>query len=489
MPTAPQLDWPQGQPLFEVQLRAVAEGLAGNGVVNAGDLEVTATATDLEIQVAAGTAYYDASEVALSAAETHVLSGGDADYDRWDTVVFDADTGSSAVREGTAEQYPTPPDISGDELLLAIVYVPSGATDVSDSEILDWRAQFSNEAEQTHYDDTTGTYGVATVDAALDELQEAAQAQNYPLLIGADVAPHLAGNDLLDADSGQTIYDQSAGVVPREHVDDERTLTGPVTSNTTTSGEEVVLVDTSSGAVTITLASADLAANGESMNVVTIVDVGGAAETNPITVDTESGEGIDGGTTETVETNYGATVLAADDTQWYTAGGGGGGAALVVQDDGSVVEDPVETLDAQAGLGATSPGTGEVELAYEHQAVFEGRESGSVSDTNQGILVIDSLADGETVEIYKAALTNADGSAVASGVDLELVTLDNSGGFTSQATLLSGDGSTIFDSETGSPLGSYTNSSGGAQTIAVLVDNQSEASVTIMALVEGVTGA
>jgi hypothetical protein len=58
MPSAAQLEWPQGQPLFEVQWRSVSEALGGNGVQNPSDMNVTATATSLEIQVAAGTVIY-----------------------------------------------------------------------------------------------------------------------------------------------------------------------------------------------------------------------------------------------------------------------------------------------------------------------------------------------------------------------------------------------------------------------------------------------
>jgi hypothetical protein len=148
----------------------------------------------------------------------------------------------------------------------------------------------------------------------------------------------------------------------------------------------------------------------------------------------------------------------------------------------------VDTLDAQAGLQATSPTTGETELAYGHREVFEGRESGTVSDTNQGTLVIDHLADGETAEVYKAALSLADGQAAPSGLDLELVTLDNAGGYTSRVTLISGDGSTVYDDETGSPVGSYTNSSGGGQTIGVLVNNATGSGQDIIGVAEGVTG-
>lgn len=283
----------------------------------------------------------------------------------------------------------------------------------------------------------------------------------------------------------------SSTSIDRGKISDERVLSAAKTSAYTTSGEEVIPVDTSGGAVTITLATADLGSTSRA-NFVTIVDVGGSASVDNITVDTEGGEGIDDGTTVTVSTDYGATVVYADDTQWYTAGGGGGGGGgtdVVLEDDGTAVVDPTSGINAGAGLSATADGDGTGTVDVEHADVFEGRESGSVSNGNQGILVIDSLPDGATVEVYKAALTNADGSAVASSVTLELVTFDNAGGFTSQSTLISGDGSTVYDDETGSPLGSYTNTTGSAQSIGVLVDNGSGSSVTIIAVTEGETNA
>jgi len=66
--------------------------------------------------------------------------------------------------------------------------------------------------------------------------------------------------------------------------------------------------------------------------------------------------------------------------------------------------------------------------------------------------------------------------------------MDNAGAFTIQATLISGDGATVYDDETSSPLATYTNTSGAGQTIAVLVDNSTSNAVNILASVEGVTG-
>lgn len=235
MPTAAKLQWPQGQPLFEVQWRAVAESLAGNGVAAASDLEVTATATDLEIEVASGTAYYLASESTLGAAETHTLSAGDGTYDRWDTVYIDTSTDSSGVREGTPAADPEPPDVQGDELLLAVVYVPQNATDVPDADVLNWRAQFSNEAEEVHYDDSTGTYGVSSVDGALDELQEAAQIGAYPLAAGDLASPFglpvitdmdAAGTDLTDSSGPGVLYESANGWFRNEVVQALANLTG-----------------------------------------------------------------------------------------------------------------------------------------------------------------------------------------------------------------------------------------------------------------------
>ncbi|AGM11827.1 baseplate protein [Haloarcula californiae tailed virus 2] len=527
MPTAPKLDWPQGQPLFEVQWRAVAESLAGNGVVQATDLEVTATATDLEIQVAAGDVFYQATTYNLGAAETHTLSAGDGTYDRWDTVYFDTATATSDVREGTPAADPEPPDITGDELLLAIVYVPQNATDVPDSDVLNWRARFSNEAEDVQYNDTPGVYPGNSVADALDELQEAAQItayplaqadlatgsvgsgeiidgsvvlsdlaspfplpsitdmdmsgtdltdsagpgvvydasagvvlqsvlggpasslSAYPLLIGTDVAAHLDGNDLLASSGGSTVYDTSAGWVPRAQQENDKSTHSETASGTnssyTTAGDEVVLVDTATNTTpyTVTLASADAVAGRE----VTVVDVGGGAALDPITADTEGSENIDGGANVSIRDNYGSLEFESDGTNWYVTGGASSGEDV--------------------------------------RTIIEGTETGNVPTTDQGILVVDNLADGETVRIKKAVLTTATVEAIPTGIDLELVTFDNAGSFNSQSTLVTGDGATVHDRVTGTPIASYENTTGSAQSIGVLVDNTTGSDQEVVAKATG----
>lgn len=235
MPTAPKFEWPQGQPLFEVQWRAVAESLDGNGVASPGDLAVTATANARELSVAAGTVYYASSQVEHTTSSTLTLSGGDGTYDRWDTIYFDTSTGTPGAREGTPGASPEPPDIQGSEMLLAVVYVPQNATNVPDANVLNWRGGFSNEASQVLYQDSAGVYGVDAVGEALDALTEAAQISQYPLSIATDTEAgayplsigdlaspfslgtltdtDLGGSDLTDG--ATVVFDTSAGAVPQ----------------------------------------------------------------------------------------------------------------------------------------------------------------------------------------------------------------------------------------------------------------------------------
>jgi len=363
--------------------RAVTESLAGNGIVSNGDLKVTSTANALEISVSAGTYYYVATEHTVSAAETHTLSGGDANYDRWDTVYLDTATGATGVREGTPGASPEPPDVQGDEAPLAFVYVEQNATDIGDSGILNWRARFSNEAEETHYDDTTGTYSVSDVAAALDELQEAAQIGNYPLqsadletdsvgtaevATGAITADEIA-TDAVAADEiragavgtdevsdGSLVDGDISGstTIERGKLDDQRASTTVTSAAKTTADEEQVFVDTVSiaAASTITLASADATAG----NTIAVLDLTGDAATYPITIDTEGTETIDGASSVTIDAEYSGILLTSDGGNWTTVSNAFAGVG--VEDDGSATVTAAQTLDFGAALDATDNGDG-----------------------------------------------------------------------------------------------------------------------------------
>jgi hypothetical protein len=97
--------------------------------------------------------------------------------------------------------------------------------------------------------------------------------------------------------------------------------TSTQTANYSTNNEGIIFVDTTSNPVTITLTMADTQDGKE----VTIIDSGGNAGTNEITVDTAGAATIDGASSTVIGSDYGATRLSSDGTNWYSSGGGAGG--------------------------------------------------------------------------------------------------------------------------------------------------------------------
>lgn len=88
-----------------------------------------------------------------------------------------------------------------------------------------------------------------------------------------------------------------------------------VSSNTTISRSgQFVPVDSSGGAITITLDSAIL----EKGAWVVVNDAGGSAGTNAITIDTGGSSTIDGSTSISISTNNGQAALYANDSNWFT---------------------------------------------------------------------------------------------------------------------------------------------------------------------------
>jgi len=566
MTTADRFDADTGDPVFHTTFQAFAEGLDGNGILDAGDLAVTAGTNTNALDVAATTrGLWYGGTLHSYAGATNVLSlsSNTSGSPRWDLVYFDTGTSSPGKREGTPATKPDLPELQSGEFPLAAVYLPDGTTDVTDSDMRDYRVH-GTAAEETWFEDSPGEFSSSTVEGALTEvIREAGDPLNgpldlsgfsgsavldlgtnpgtfgavvdavvdgndaagteesflfavdsttvlkiyaesdgsggvqnlraevpqglrtaddvtddrgntlysyssneftqarlggpassltsYPLPIGDLDSPYalpsitdmdVDSTDLTDSTGPGTLYDASAGEFLRGVLDQNRN-TSSVSSNTTTSDEEILFVDTSGGAVTITLASAD-AVDG---NHIIVVDSGGSADSNPLTIDTEGSETIDGVSSVTVETAYGAQVLSSDGTNWFTAGGGSGGGYD-------------QTVDFDHSGSKTSLSTG-----------------------NQALVGVAEVDASETLEIYKAQLMKPDGTASSTSVDLELVTLDNAGSFTSRSVLIAGDGSTVYDDQTGSPLGSY--SPGSTTTVAVLVDNQSGSAEGVYAEAKG----
>ena len=87
------------------------------------------------------------------------------------------------------------------------------------------------------------------------------------------------------------------------------------TSNYTTKESDFIIgVDTTSAAVTITLASETVTKG----RVVIINDEGGHAATNNITIAKEGSETIDGSATTSISSNNGTVRLYSDGSNWFT---------------------------------------------------------------------------------------------------------------------------------------------------------------------------
>lgn len=112
-------------------------------------------------------------------------------------------------------------------------------------------------------------------------------------------------------------------------------------------------------------------------------------------------------------------------------------------------------------------------------------QSGEIPANESGTVHIEGIDDGETAYIDKAVCTTGAGQPLPSGVDLVLVVFDNSGSYTVEDTLISGDGNTIHDGEVGSPLGSYENNTGSSETVGVVVENTNSSAVAVYSSISG----
>lgn len=515
MPNTDKIQWPQGQPQFELHWRAITEALGGNGVVSTGDFEVTATANDLEIQVAPGTAFYAGTSHTLGSASSFTLTSGDSSDDRWDTIYFDTSTDTAGVREGTPGTNPEPPDIQGDEILLATVYVAATATNVSDSEILNWRTH-SNDADNTYLKDSGSEFSSDTVENAF---QEVIREQGDPLTGDIDLssftgsAPFNLGTNpgafgtIIDAvvDSNSTqgtthSYDfdidgttflrvtaesdgagglQNAVVslpqgtsLPAGDIDTGDLASGSVTSAKISDGT-IQEVDIDSTIDLETWRSRDGTISGP-------IDAG----TNPGVFGAILDATVDSNPTAGTEESYSFSIDGTDVLTVYGEADGSGGVQNIrVQFDSPAWLQTVSSEPSDAAQGNTvydtsidSPiyGNGSTyqrPLSRPNVEEFSADESGSVASGNSGIIWATSVPDGGTIEILQGYLLLSDGQPAPSGLDLSLISLDNTGGAARQSIILSGDGSAIYDDETGSPLASYNNTSGSAQTVAIVIDN------------------
>lgn len=256
-----------------------------------------------------------------------------------------------------------------------------------------------------------------------------------------------------------------------------------------TDGEQAIFINSQAKATTVTLSSDDCKDGFK----ISIIDRGGKAGTNAITVDTEGGEDIEGSSSITLSSDYAAVTLTSNGTNWLiesryrpvSGSGGGGGGGVSVEEGGTVVVDGATAINAGANLTAVDDGDGTVTVDATTgpsgpSATVEGSGSDTVNAGDNAVLAVDELADGETLSVTAATLVSGTVEAVPTGVDLQLGTFSG-GTFTSKTTIVAGDGSAVHDNASGSPLASYQNTSGSAQTVGYVIYNGAVGTVTVVA--------
>jgi hypothetical protein len=117
--------------------------------------------------------------------------------------------------------------------------------------------------------------------------------------------------------------------------------------------------------------------------------------------------------------------------------------------------------------------------------VFEARQNEKIPANEQGAVAIEGVPDGRTLEVEKVVCITSSGEALPTGVNMELVEFDNSGSYTTEETLVTGDGGTVHDRVVRSPLASRENASGSLVTMGVVVENTTNSAVTVYSAVEG----
>lgn len=200
MPQADRLEAPQGGTFYGSLLEAVSESAVGNGIQNDGDAR-TVAGPGMEVTTSPATGLrYGGSSVDLSAS-TFVLSDGPTsttngvDDRRVDLVYYDDAAGEYAVLEGVADPNPEPSDTPADGLLLALITVRHGVTDIDDADILNWRVHAGVD------------FPVAAEDMADGAVTESA------------IADGAVSNSKLGDDVQTTITIQDDGIVVRSDVD------------------------------------------------------------------------------------------------------------------------------------------------------------------------------------------------------------------------------------------------------------------------------
>ena len=124
--------------VFEnVMMNAIIAACESNGVLDGLAVSENGAGADMSVDVAAGNCMIDGVKSTESSTTNLAISAANATYDRKDLVVYDSSAGDPAVVTGTAAATPVPPDIPSGDILLAIVNVAAGVTQITNADIVD----------------------------------------------------------------------------------------------------------------------------------------------------------------------------------------------------------------------------------------------------------------------------------------------------------------------------------------------------------------
>jgi hypothetical protein len=183
-----------------------------------------------------------------------------------------------------------------------------------------------------------------------------------------------------------------------------------VSTNTTTSGSGIYLVDTSSSAITLTLSTSD--ATGEAS--IGVLNISGS---NGVTVNTQGGETIDpGGASSKTLTTEGYVV-------WFHGDGTNWDSSLDIDAESVTVDtvdtDTIENDDYHEGVTTQSGSTGDLDLSASNlikqtvtgNITFSFNNASSSPAGNSFLLIVEQDATGGHTLSWPSAVEWAGGSA------------------------------------------------------------------------------
>ncbi|RLC76478.1 MAG: hypothetical protein DRJ03_28590, partial [Chloroflexi bacterium] len=170
-------------------------------------LQVTENSTpDMSVLVAAGSCIVNGTEITKTTSTNVSISAADDTNPRWDIITIN-DAGTIAATAGTPAADPVPPALPANNILLALVYVAAGVTQITNANIYD-RRLFIEKIKNVHVDDSAG-------------IAESKLALNYPTHPKLHAADHGSGGaDEVSLDASQI----TTGILSLDRI--PNTLTG-----------------------------------------------------------------------------------------------------------------------------------------------------------------------------------------------------------------------------------------------------------------------